>query len=121
VGSRPVPPPLDSAASSEKEEAPPKEKEETEGGADSVSDVGAVGAGAERVEAAAVSHLTVHKEVDVGLGTSVADLAALGMAVLIKYRSTTVGGSVLEGSGLDGGVLSAEDSDVGGKNHIQRG
>jgi hypothetical protein len=39
----------------------------------------------------------------------IADLAA---------QPTTAGGSVLNGSGLDGGVLSAEDLDVGRKYHI---
>jgi hypothetical protein len=40
-----------------------------------------------------------------------ADLAA---------QPTTAGGSVLDGSGLDGGVLSAEDLEVGGKYHIPK-
>ena len=41
----------------------------------------------------------------------IADLAA---------QPTTAGGSVPDGSGLDGGVLSAEDLEVGGKYHIPK-
>jgi hypothetical protein len=120
VASRPVPPPLDSDVYGDEGNGPPppkkrrrhRKKKGRRGGAASVAHVGAVSAGAESVEAAAVTRLTIHQEVDGRLGTSlVADLAA---------QPTTAGDSVLDGSGLDGGVLSAEDLEVGGKYHIPK-
>jgi hypothetical protein len=121
VASRPVPLPLDSDVYGDEGDGPPppkkrrrhrKKKKRRRGGAASVAHVGAVSAGAESVEAAAVSRLAIHQEVDGRLGTSfVADLAA---------QPTAAGGSVPDGSGLDGGVLSAEDLEVGGKYHIPK-
>ena len=121
VASRPVPPPLDSDVYGDEGDGPPppkkrrrhrKKKKRRRGGAASVAHVGAVSAGAESVEAAAVSRLAIHQEVDGRLGTSfVADLVA---------QPAAAGGSVPDGSGLDGGVLSAEDLEVGGKYHIPK-